>query len=293
MAYEKREENTNVFNASQADAQMNWAMEKARLTLGYFRQSLANPTDDQYGHSLKVRIQDDNGVEHMWMADLSLDEDGLFYGMLDSDPVTVQSVKAGTRIGIPVDAVSDWLLVEEGRLIGGYTIRVYRESLNPQERQQFDQNFGVEVDYGVDYFPHDMSTPEGAILCLEDAYTAGNLEAAMACKDFETEARMLLQRLPQMEEMIDDALVESTANTLKLSFEAHFRGGGMPSFEGVLRAFPEREFLDEDTVLVSEICYHPDGKMTLDRLIVTRFKEGWRVGPPVNVEDEEESDEQE
>ncbi|MBL0015353.1 MAG: DUF2314 domain-containing protein [Bacteroidetes bacterium] len=286
MSYTKREESDNVFDAASGDAQMNWAMEKARHTLGYFRESLADPSEEQYGFSLKVRIEDENGVEHMWLGDLSLDEDGLFYGTLDSDPVMVQNVKAGTRIGIPVDAISDWLIVEDGRLIGGYTIRVYRESLSPEERQEFDKGFGVTFDYGVDHFEHDMTTPEGAILCLEDAYSNGDLEAALACKDFETEARMLLERLPNFEDQVDE-LVESTAETLRLSFEAHFRGGAMPNFDGILRAFPEREFLDPDTVLVSEICYHPDGKLTLDRLLVTRHGKEWRVGPPINGDEDE------
>ncbi|HEX2901302.1 MAG TPA: DUF2314 domain-containing protein [Bacteroidia bacterium] len=288
MSYTKREESSNVFDAATGDAQMNWAMEKARHTIGYFRESLAAPAEEQFGFSLKVRIEDGSAVEHMWLTDLSLDEDGLFYGTLDSDPVTVQNVKSGTRIGIPVDVISDWLIVEDGRLIGGYTIRVYRESLTPEERQEFDKGFGVKFDYGVDYFTHDMKTPEGAILCLEDAYSEGNLEAALACKDFETEARMLLERLPNFEGQVDE-LVGTTAETLRLSFEAHFRAGAMPNFDGILHAFPEREFLDPDTVLVSEICYHPDGKLTLDRLLVTRHGDEWRVGPPMNQDEEDEA----
>jgi uncharacterized protein YegJ (DUF2314 family) len=287
MAYEKRAESGNVFNAESADAQMNWAMEKARLTIGYFKESIQQPQENQYGHSLKVRIQDANGTEHMWLGDLSLDDDGLYYGMIDSDPVTVTSVQVGTRIGIPHDAISDWLLVEDGRLIGGYTIRVYRESLSDSERIEFDRGFGIGIDYGYDFFPHDMKTPEGAILCLEDAYTANDVAAALACKDFETEARMLLEQIPSMAGYAEE-LVTQTAETLRLSFEAHMRSGGVPSFAGFHHAFPEREFLNPDTVIVSEICYHPDGRMTLDRLIVTRHGDEWRVGPPVNTEEGEE-----
>ncbi|MFM2376785.1 MAG: hypothetical protein RLZZ165_1882 [Bacteroidota bacterium] len=290
MSYDKNKKDGNVFNAPADDAQMNWAMEKARLTLWYFRECILDPGKEQYGFSLKVRIDDENGVEHLWLSDLSIDDDGLFYGVLDNDPVIVKSVRKGTKIGIPIDAISDWLLVEDGRLIGGYTIRVYRESLPTAERHEFDREFGVRFDYGVDYFPHDRTTPEGAILCLEDAYSEGNLEAALACKDFHVEARMLLDSLDNLEGITED-LVSSTAETLRLSFEEHFRAGKMPSFDQVLRAFPEREFLDEDTVLVSEICYLPDGRMTLDQLIVTRHGDEWRVGAPIN--DEEEDDDPE
>ena len=289
MAEQAKDKAANIFNAEAADGQMNWAMEKARLTIGYFKACIQNPPENQFGHSLKVRIEDKNGIEHMWLGDLSLDDDGLYYGMVDNEPVTVESVKVGTRIGIPVEAISDWLLVEEGRLIGGYTIRVYRESLSDAERIEFDRGFGIEIDFGFDHFPHDMLTPEGAILCLEDAYSAGDIDAALACKDFETEARMLLDQVPSMAGYYE-GLLDQTAQTLRLSFEAHLRAGGLPSFEGFEHAFPEREFIDKDTVVVSEICYHPDGRVTLDRLVATRHGAEWRVGPPVNNEpgDDEE-----
>ena len=40
----------------------------------------------------------------------------------------------------------------------------------------------------------DFTTPEGAILCLEDAYRREDIEAAIAAKDFKTEARLMLQK---------------------------------------------------------------------------------------------------
>jgi hypothetical protein len=55
-----------------------------------------------------------------------------------------------------------------------------------------------------------------------------------------------------------------------------------------LRAFPERIQLGEDTFLITEVCYHPDGRRTIDKLIVTRLDDEWRVGPPINDEDEDE-----
>lgn len=286
MSYTPHAEEGNVFNASKEDLQMNWAMEKARLTIDYFRDCLREPQPGQYGLSLKVRLEDGQGTEHMWLHDLSLDDDGLFYGVIDSEPVTVRNVQLGTRIGVPYEAISDWLLVEEGRLIGGYTIRVYRESLEPKERIAFDREFGLLIDYGIDHFPADMRTPEGAIVSLEEAYTQGDIAAAVACKDFVTEAGMLLAQLPNMDAE-DQELLEQTAETLRLSFEAHLRADGMPSFKGFKRAFPEREWIDKDTVLITEICYLPDGHTTFDRLLCTRHGDEWRVGPPVNMNDEE------
>ena len=65
----------------------------------------------------------------------------------------------------------------------------------------------------------DFTTPEGAILCLEDAYRQRDIEAAVAAKDFKTEARLLLQKTG-FKDFIDDEMVAKTAQALELGFRA-------------------------------------------------------------------------
>lgn len=284
-----REGQPDVFYAKNADSAMNMAMEKARHTLRYFRESLLNPRPDQMAFSLKARIVDGNMVEHIWLNEMSFDDDGLYYGVVNNEPIDVKNVKLGARIGIAGEDVSDWLIVENGRLIGGYTIRAYRDGLPDDQVAGFDQSIGLYIDEGVDYYEHDMCTPEGAVLCLEDAYTAGDIEAAIACKDFLAEAKLLLAKYPGMGE--NAKFIEKTATALELSFRKFMMENGMPTFEGALRAFPEKEIIDEDTVSLTEICTHPDGRKTVDRLILIRKGEEWRVGPPANGEDQEEDEE--
>src|SRR6478735_8084955 len=52
----------------------------------------------------------------------------------------------------------------------------------------------------------DFTTPEGAILCLEDAYRRRDIEAAIAAKDFKTEARLMLQKSGFKEHMDDEMI---------------------------------------------------------------------------------------
>ncbi|MEM0997555.1 MAG: DUF2314 domain-containing protein [Bacteroidota bacterium] len=274
-----------VVYVEKGDDQMNWAMEKARLTVSYFRDSLRAPQPLQSNFALKARLQEGDEVEHIWLSNVSLDEDGIFYGTIDNAPVRVTNVEMGTKMAVPPGMVSDWMVLENGRLIGGYTIRAAREALEEEQQAAFDASVGFEIDLGVDYFEHNMRTPEGAILCLEDAYTSGNLDAAVACKDFETEAIMMLDQqddFPKVEELIKDM-----AQVLELSFREHMLEHGMPSFAGVLRAFPERIRVEDDLYMITEVCFHPDGGATLDRLLVTRKNGEWRVGPPINDEEEE------
>ena len=68
----------------------------------------------------------------------------------------------------------------------------------------------------------DFATPEGAILCLEDAYRAEDLEAAVACMDFRTQARLTLTEANWPKEEIDDHLLDQTAEMLESSFRIEF-----------------------------------------------------------------------
>lgn len=269
----------NIFYVENADEAMNWAMEKARLTMAYFTESLQNPAAHQQSFSAKAKIVDGDKVEHLWLSDVSFDGDA-FYGVVGNDPVEISNVKLGSQVGVPLANLSDWMVIENGRLIGGYTIRAYRDQMSPGQQEDFDQSLGLVIDEGVDHFPHDHTTPEGAILCLEDAYTNGDVDAAVACKDFVREARHMFGRIPDFP--IEEEILQKTAETLELSFRAYFEENDLPSFEGVERAFVRREFEDDWTVMVTEVCRLPGGQRTMDKMWVYKVGQEWRVGPPAN-----------
>jgi hypothetical protein len=83
----------------------------------------------------------------------------------------------------------------------------------------------------------DFSTPEGAILCLEDSYRRRDIEAAIAAKDFKTEARLILEETG-FKDHIDDEVVAETEKALVESFRAHTTAE-WPDFEGLESFFTE------------------------------------------------------
>lgn len=270
----------NVFYANDSDETMNRAMDKARETIGYFEKSLHDPQPGQWSFSAKVGLQDGDIREHLWLGDVKIDEDGAVYGTVSNEPVNLTNVSLGAKVLVKGEDISDWMIIERGRLIGGYTVRVYRDQLDEAARADFDQSLGLVVDEGIDHFIHDFTTPEGAILCLEDAYSNGDVDAAVNCKDFLREATHLLGRIPNMP--ADPNIVRSTAETLEMAFREHISNGGMPDFSEVERAFPLREYEDAYTVMVTEVCFLPDGNKTLDKIWVYKVGEEWKVGPPAN-----------
>ncbi|HEY0177115.1 MAG TPA: DUF2314 domain-containing protein, partial [Pedobacter sp.] len=174
------------------DEEMAWAIEKAGLTLWYFEQSLKKPLPDQQYFSVKIKITDGAATEHIWLNEPDFDPDGNLFGIVGNQPDHIRTVKSGDHIGIERHLISDWMIIENKKLIGGYTIRAIRDHIPDEGLQAFDDSIGVYIDEGVDYFKPDFDTPEGAILSLEQAFSEKNLDKALFCNDFRAEAGLVL-----------------------------------------------------------------------------------------------------
>jgi uncharacterized protein YegJ (DUF2314 family) len=269
------DEQLPIVSVANDDARMNWAIEKARATLHYFQNSLAEPEPNQQYFSVKVLIEDGPNNEYLWLTTPSFDEEGNLFGVVGNRPVYVNSVHENQRIGIEAQFISDWMIIEDGRLIGGYTIRAIRDGLPETERLDFDKMTGLYIDDGVDYFLHNFSTPEGAILCLEDAYDEQNIEKAICCKNFLEEARLLLHKMN--DNSGDEDIVEATAEVLRLSFIKSLTEEGFPVFKELVRAFPKREKITDNLYLITEICTFPDGGRSSQNIYTFREGDEWKV----------------
>lgn len=264
-----------VVRIADDDERMNWAIEKANATLHYFQASLQDPVPEQQYFSVKVLIEDGVNREHLWLVSPSFDDEGNLYGIVGNKPVHVNSVTVDQKIGIDPRFISDWMIVEGGRLIGGYTIRAIRDTKPPHEWPAFDRQMGLYIDEGIDYFVHDFSTPEGAILCLEDAFDEQDIEKALACKNFEEEARLLL--LKMNDRLNGKEILETTADILRSSFIKSLKDDGFPVFKDLRRAYPCRKKISDNLYLITEVCIFPDGKKCRQDIYTFRGEDGWRV----------------
>ncbi len=248
---------------------------KARLTLHYFESCLANPKNGQDYFSIKARVEDHGKTEHIWLLEPNFDSDGNIYGIVGNEPIDVKNVAINQNIGITLDYVSDWMIIENGRLIGGYTIRAIRDGLTGGALENFDKSLGgMFIDEGEDYFMPNFETPEGAILALEEAYDNDDLEEAIACKDFYKEAEFMLKKTVKID--LDESLVTKTADVLKLSFIENMKEHGMPKFTGIKRAFRRQKVSDEHYI-ITEICYYPDGGKSSEKLNTYKVNNQWKV----------------
>lgn len=122
---------------------MNAAIEKANQTLTDFNAALLNAEIEV--KSLKVKFQNETDVEHIWLSDVQF-KDGKYSGILDNEPEYITDYKIGDTINVDSKNISDWMYIENGKLFGGYTIKVLRNRMSESERKQFDAESGMQID---------------------------------------------------------------------------------------------------------------------------------------------------
>lgn len=130
---------------SEEDKDMSAAMAKARDTLPEFERRLKNPPESQAHLALKARFDENGEVEHMWINDVQI-TDGGYRGTLGNEPVHVTSVKFEDPVMISRDRVSDWMAIDDGTLVGGFTLRVQRARMSNEQRKEFDESVGFRIE---------------------------------------------------------------------------------------------------------------------------------------------------
>jgi uncharacterized protein YegJ (DUF2314 family) len=134
-----REGEPDVINVDSNDAEMNAAISQARHTTGEFLRILAAPKPNQTDFSAKREYPTKNGLggEHIWISDLSYDGK-LLHGKVGDDPANIANLKLGDEVSFSPAELTDWMYMEDGKIVGGYTIRVLRKRMSAQEGADFD-----------------------------------------------------------------------------------------------------------------------------------------------------------
>jgi uncharacterized protein YegJ (DUF2314 family) len=128
------------------DPAMNAAMAKARSTAKQFIEKLQAPANPKCtAFAVKKQFTDKNGTEHFWLTDVSYDGK-LFHGEVNNDPEIVRNVKLGDKTTVAPGEISDWMYINDGRLVGGYTIRVLYDKASPKERVEMKKSLPFKLD---------------------------------------------------------------------------------------------------------------------------------------------------
>ncbi|HEX8377380.1 MAG TPA: DUF2314 domain-containing protein [Pedobacter sp.] len=142
----KREGEPTIINIQDGDKEMNDAIKKANDTLDEFKNALNGKKAHLQYFALKTRFNTPIGGEHIWVSNIQLKNDK-YWGVVDNLPESTSDVKLGDTIQINNNNnISDWMYVDNGKLKGGFTIRVLRNKMTPADRKQFHDENGLIIE---------------------------------------------------------------------------------------------------------------------------------------------------
>lgn len=132
------------FDVAQHNHRMRRAAHEARRTVGVFIQALEHPQAGQYDFEVKKPFRQGEVVEHIWLSRVSF-KGNRFHGYVDNYPRLIKGLKMGDRVSVNPDEISDWAYVQNGRLVGGYTIRVLYAELSPDDKKRLEKEANFRI----------------------------------------------------------------------------------------------------------------------------------------------------
>lgn len=149
----KKPEGEPLFVAvAQQNEKMLQAYSKARETLPQFLSAITSVRFSSATNSVKIKLRDDDHSKelgedrfaYLWVWDVRRTSDNTLEATVGELPKEgINQLKVGTTLRFEPHDVHDWMIVEGSQAWGGFTLRVIRERMGPQERIQHDEYTGI------------------------------------------------------------------------------------------------------------------------------------------------------
>jgi uncharacterized protein YegJ (DUF2314 family) len=116
--------NVPVWEVSDDDPRMKAAEEEAKRTWPEFVEAFRKKDGETF--SVKVPITVGEHTEFIWVNVTGLEPDYI-HGTLGNDPVSLEGMKLGDVVEVPVKDLNDWGIMRRGELVGCFTTKVLGE----------------------------------------------------------------------------------------------------------------------------------------------------------------------
>lgn len=127
------------------DTELDAAIQQARDSLPTFIQTIATPQADRTLVAVKVRFTPpEESSQDVWVDEVTY-VNGVFRGNVGDDLPALR-LELGQKTNVEEKDIVDWMIVENGKLIGGYTIRLAVQRMSAEERERFL----ATLDYVID-----------------------------------------------------------------------------------------------------------------------------------------------
>jgi uncharacterized protein YegJ (DUF2314 family) len=78
----------------------------------------------------------------MWLNNTAIEGDN-FTAELFEVPDSLPNFQIGDRLAVTLEELMDWMVNENGRLTGGFSLRYNRDRMSDTEKLDFDQHIGA------------------------------------------------------------------------------------------------------------------------------------------------------
>ncbi len=134
-----------VYNVEEEDPEMLAAIAESRETFPTFLSAYHSKDSTIQDFAIKVPFKVGKGHEHLWLNKISIEQDKIL-GVVNNEPVMTQEVTLGDTVEIDRNTISDWNYIKGNKLYGGYSVRLLRNRMTPEQRDKFDQSTGLIIE---------------------------------------------------------------------------------------------------------------------------------------------------
>ena len=141
LSCDQQSARAETVQVEQADEEILQIAENARRTMHIFFRYLAR-SDTGADFFIKYPFKADEGqginMEQIWLANIRF-RDGVYYGVLASSPLHVSGMKKGDTTVFDIDAITDWMFVQDGKIAGGRSVKYLLEKVPENQRSNEQQ----------------------------------------------------------------------------------------------------------------------------------------------------------
>ena len=150
-------DNPNVKRIAPGDPAMARAHEKSEKGLDAFLEKLSNPPPGTDNYSIKLGFTDKaegvalatdqmaGNVEYMWVYEIRASGDH-FTALLDDTPEDIRNIKPGDRVEFEKSDIFDWLYIENGKIVGNYTVCPLLLAGPKEQLEEYRVKYGIVCD---------------------------------------------------------------------------------------------------------------------------------------------------
>lgn len=125
-----------------SDPAFQQTVRDAQASLPDFRRLLRSEHAGQWYSCIKTRVSAGEERAFIWLSVVGVLPSGFVAGVFEI-PKEFDGIRVGDEIQVAEKDVMDWMVIGDGELHGGFSLRYQRSKLPPEERGGFDEHMGV------------------------------------------------------------------------------------------------------------------------------------------------------